>query len=95
MLSDLSVNSRHNQRLGDKLEVCFERCVKSVLGPHHRKEIVQRGTKTKVKCQQEEEEGLTYDLLKSKWLETMNNYTTVHPYVIIHVELVREVNVRL
>lgn len=44
MLSDLSVSSRHEQRLGDKLEVCFERCVKSVLGPHHSREIVQRGT---------------------------------------------------
>lgn len=82
MLSDLSVNSRHNQSLGDKLEVCFKRCVKSVLGPHHSREIVQRGTKTKVKCQQEEEERLTYDLFKSKCLETMNNYMSVHPCVI-------------
>lgn len=82
MLSDLSVSSRHNQRLGDKLEVCFERCVKSVLGPHHSREIVQRETQTKVKCQGQSEEGLTYDLFKSKWLETMNNYTTVHPCVV-------------
>ncbi|MEQ2208474.1 hypothetical protein XENOCAPTIV_001517 [Xenoophorus captivus] len=40
MLSDFSVSSRHNQRLGDKLEVCFEKCVKSVLGSHHREDIV-------------------------------------------------------
>lgn len=77
MLSDLSVSSRHNQRLGDKLEVCFERCVKSVLGLHHSREIMQRGTQTKVKRQGQSEERLTYDLFKSKRLQTMNNCTSV------------------
>lgn len=42
MLSDLSVSTRHQRRLRAKLEVCFKRCVKSVLGPHHSGEIMRR-----------------------------------------------------
>lgn len=42
MLSDLSVSTRHQRRLRAKLEVCFKRCVKSVLGPHHCGEIMRR-----------------------------------------------------
>lgn len=77
MLSDLSVSSRHKQRLGDKLEVCFQRCVKSVLGPHHSREIVQRGTQTKVKSQGQSKEGLTYDLFQSNHEELhVSNWST-------------------
>lgn len=65
MLSDLGVSSRHRQRLGDELDVCFKKCVKSVLGPHHSRRIVQRGTSTKVKRQEESGEELTYDLCKT------------------------------
>lgn len=42
MLSDLRVSERHQRRLRAKLEVCFRRCVKSVLGPHHSGEIMRR-----------------------------------------------------
>lgn len=42
MLSDLSVSARHQRRRRAKLEVCFRRRVKSVLGPHHSGEIMRR-----------------------------------------------------
>lgn len=42
MLSDLSVSARHQRRLRPKLEVCFRRRVKSVLGSHHSGEIKRR-----------------------------------------------------
>lgn len=42
MLSDLSVSARHQRRLRAKLQVCFRRRVKSVLGPHHSGELMRR-----------------------------------------------------
>lgn len=76
MLSDLSVSARHQRRLRAKLQVCFRRCVKSVLGPHHSGEI----TRTKVKRQRRSEERLTYDLFRSKWLLTTNRRARLRPF---------------
>lgn len=44
---NLSVSSRHERAPGDKLEVCLQRCVRSVLSPHHSRIIVRRGSKPK------------------------------------------------
>lgn len=43
MLSALSVSSRHQQCLKDKLEVCFQRHVKSIFNPHHSWETAYKG----------------------------------------------------
>lgn len=49
MLSDLGVSARHSRRLGGKLEVCFQKCVKSVLGPHHSKKKKKKTCKERPK----------------------------------------------